>query len=139
MIIYTQGSFDILHSGHMNLLSKCRKLAGDGKVIVALLSDASYTKYRGYPPALGYEERRRLLESVKYVDEVWETDHTDTKSQIEKLKPDFVVIGSDWVAKDLYTQYRMTPEELDPILIYFPYTKGITTTLIKERIKNGQV
>jgi glycerol-3-phosphate cytidylyltransferase len=137
MIIYTQGSFDILHSGHMNLLSKCRRLAGDGKVVIALLSDKSYESYRGYPPAKPYAERKRLLEAIRFVDEVWETDHTKTREQILKLKPDFVVIGSDWVAKDLYTQYRMTPEELNPLLIYFPYTMGITSTMIKERIKNG--
>lgn len=137
MIIYTQGCFDILHSGHIKLLSKCRRLSDGGKVVVALLSDESYTKYRGHPPALPYQERQAVLKSLRYVDEVWETDHLDTKSQIDKLKPDFVVIGSDWVSRDLYTQYRMTPDELNPLLVYFPYTQGIASTSIKERIKNG--
>src|SRR5689334_19893850 len=108
MKIYTQGSFDIIHSGHMNILSKCRKLAGkDGKVVVALLSDEAYEKYRGHKPAKDFSERANILVSLKYVDEVIESDNENTKEDIEKIKPDLVVVGSDWASKDIYTQYHM--------------------------------
>lgn len=138
MIVYTQGSFDILHSGHINILKKCRKLAGDsGKVIVALLTDKGYLKYRGYKPAKSFDERKVELESLKYIDEVVAIDPPKTLKQLKKIKPDWVVIGSDWATKDLYKQYNMRREDLDPILLYVPYTTTISSTKIKERIKNG--
>lgn len=136
MVVYTQGSFDILHSGHINLLKKCRKLAGDGKVVVSLLSDESYEKYRKYPPAKQFKDRKALLESIIYVDEVIEGDNRKTSKEIKKIKPDLVVVGSDWASKDIYTQYRMNRKELDPLLAFSPYTPDVTSTAIKERIKN---
>lgn len=135
MIVYSQGSFDIVHHGHMNILRKCRKLAGkDGKVIIALVTDEGYLKYRGYEPAKKYEDRCAVLESIKYVDQVVPIDPPDTKQQIKEIKPDWVVIGSDWASKDLYKQYNITREELDPILLYTPYTVGISSTEIKEKL-----
>ena len=137
MKVYTQGSFDIVHSGHINLFKKCRLLAGDGEVVVALLSDKSYEKYRGYKPAKPFNERRVLLESCKYIDRVIESDNEKTKEDIKKINPDIIIVGSDWVSKDIYSQYRITKEELNPKLVYQPYTAGITSTEIKERIKGG--
>ena len=138
MIVYTQGSFDILHSGHINLFKKCRKFAGkDWTVIAAILSDKSYKKYRGYRPAKPFNERKCLLESCKYVDMVVESDNTKTRQEIKKYKPDIVIVGSDWASKDIYAQYRMKKEDLNPLLVYQPYTDNITSTQIKERIKNG--
>jgi glycerol-3-phosphate cytidylyltransferase len=136
MTVYTQGSFDILHSGHINILKKCRKLAGkDGKVIVAVLGDKAYEKYRKYPPAKLFKDRKALLESIVYVDEVIESDNMRTKQEIRKIRPDLVVVGTDWAAKDIYKQYHMKREELDPILVFSPYTPDVSSTAIKERMK----
>lgn len=136
-VIYSQGSFDITHSGHINILRKCRKLAGEGgTVIIALVTDKAYKVYRGYEPAKSYEERKTILESFTYVDQVVPINPPKTRQQIKKIKPDWVVIGSDWASKNLYKQYNMKPEELDPILLYVPYTTKISSTMIKERIKN---
>jgi len=138
MIVYTQGSFDLLHTGHIKLLKKCRKLAGkEGKVIVALLTDKAYERYRKYKPAQTYKDREVVLKSLKMVDEVIPCDNKKTKQQIKKIKPDWVVLGSDWVVKDIYKQYDMNKEELDELLVFFPYTNKISSSKIKERIKYG--
>ena len=137
MRVYTQGSFDILHSGHINLFKKCRLLAGDGEVVVACLTDEAYEKYRGYIPAKPFKERKALLETSRYIDRVIPSDPNKTKEEIAAVKPDLVVVGSDWASKDIYKQYHMTKEELAPMLVYQPYTTEITSTMIKERIKNG--
>ena len=138
MIIYTQGSYDILHRGHIILFSKCRKLAGkDGKVIVSVLSDESYLKYRGHPPAKIFEDRKATIESCRYVDLVIEGNNRKTKQEIKKYKVDIVVVGSDWASKNIYKQYRMKADELDPLLVYNPYFTKISSTIIKERIING--
>jgi len=140
MIIYTQGSFDLIHSGHLNLLKKCRKLAGkQGKVIIAILSDKAYEKYRGHKLAKTFFERSKVMEAIEYVDLVIESDNRNTIKEIKKYKVDLVIVGTDWVGKDLYKQYQMKPRELDPLLVYVPYTLGITTTKIRERIKNDKI
>lgn len=137
MIIYTQGSFDIIHSGHMNLLDKCRRLAGEsGRVYVGLITDEAYLAYRGYQIAKPYRERESVLRGFRDVDVVVPCDNTKTREQIVEINPDIIVVGSDWVAKDIYSQYRMTPDEINHLLVFHPYTQGITSTQIKERIKH---
>ena len=139
-VVYSQGSFDILHHGHINILRKCRKLAGTvGRVVVSLLTDESYTLYRGYVPALPFEDRKAVLEACMYVDQVIEGDNRKTAEEITALKPDIVVVGSDWAKKDIFAQYNVTPDffdQNDATLIYLPYTEGISSTEIKKRICN---
>jgi len=132
-IIYTQGTFDLFHVGHLNLLKRCSVL---GTVIVSLLTDEAIEKYRGKPPIITYEDREDLLMACKYVDAVIPLDDVaKTQNQIRASRPEFVVLGSDWAKKDIYKQYQMSREELDPLLIFFPYTQGISSTLIKEKVK----
>ena len=86
-----------------------------------------------------YDERREVLLSCRYVDEVIpNTDGEDSKPTILTVQPQFLVIGSDWAKKDYYKQMNFTQKWLDEnniILIYIPYTENISTTLIKEKLK----
>jgi len=136
MLIYTQGTFDLFHIGHLNLLKRCAKL---GDVIVALLSDKAILKYRGHKPVIPFEERKKIIESLSCVSKVIKSDNLHTKKEILKYKPDFVVVGTDWVGKDLAKQYGVTKKWLDTYLLYFPYTDTTSSTKIKERIKYDTV
>lgn len=138
MIVYTQGTFDLFHYGHANILEKCRRMAGTtGLVVVALLTDEAIEKYKGKKPIMNFEERSKTLISCQYVDSVVPSDNELTKKDIRYVNPDFVVVGSDWAKKDIYKQYNMTKEELDPLLVYVPYTESISTSELKKRIKDG--
>lgn len=138
--VYTQGTFDLFHVGHLNLLERCRKLAGEsGRVIVSLLHDTAIKFYKGHDPIIPFEQRKRILEDCKYVDVVIEGDHRATVQEIEGHAVDFVVVGSDWAKKDIYTQYSADKKWLDQYLVFFPYTEDVSTTLIKERIKNDSI
>lgn len=139
MVIYTQGSFDLIHSGHLSLLKRCKRL---GRVVVSLLSDEAYLIYRGYQPAKPYSERKIILEATNLVDEIIVGDNTKTKEELEKIKPDMVVVGTDWVGKNIYKQYGVDREWLDKksiVLAFLPYTENISSTIIRERIKNDRV
>lgn len=137
MIVYTQGSFDILHKGHINLLKKCRKLAGKkGIVYASVLTDKAYKKYRKYNPTKTFQERIMEILATELVDIVVHGDNTKTKQEIKTVEADIVVLGTDWAVKNIYKQYRMTKKELDPLLVFHPYTQGISSTLIKERMKH---
>lgn len=138
MKVYTQATFDLFHSGHVRLLAKCHKLAQGGKVVVSLLSDEAISKYRGHPPVMSFKERKEVVEACRYVDRVIKGDNTKTELELRQVVPDIVVLGSDWAKKDIYSQYGIKDREwLDSLLVYVPYTEGISTTEIKERIKNG--
>lgn len=141
MIVFTAGTFDILHFGHISFLKKCRDIAGiNGKVVVVLNPDEFVAKYKGNAPIMTYEERARSLQGVPYVDEVIpNVGGADAKIAIEQIMPDIIVIGTDWARKDYYKQMNFTQDWLDDkniALCYVPYTKGISTTDIKKRLSD---
>ena len=138
-IVYTGGTFDLFHSGHVNLLKRCKDIAGRyGKSIVSLNTDEFIMKYKGKSPVCSNDERKAVLESCKYVDEViYNIGGADSKIAIELIMPDYIVIGSDWARKDYYAQMGFDQDWLDEReigLVYVPYTNAISSTEIKKRL-----
>lgn len=139
-IVYTGGTFDLFHSGHANLLKRCKDIAGpEGKVVVALNDTEFIMQYKNKPPVCNTEERKAVLESCRYVDEVIiNVGGYDSKISIEWVSPDYIVVGSDWATKDYHKQMGFTQEWLDERgigLIFVPYTQSISTTKIKSRMQ----
>lgn len=138
--VYTGGTFDLFHVGHLNLLKRCHEIAGcDGQVIVSLNTDEFIEKYKGKKPLISYEDRKAILESCRYVNSVIENyGGADSKESIILTQfIDVIAIGSDWARKDYYKQMNFTQDWLDEqniSLIYIPYTKKISTTLIKQNL-----
>lgn len=141
MTIYTGGTFNLFHEGHVELLEYCKLLAGEGKVVVALNTDEFVSRFKGKAPTMTYSQRRTVLLATKYVDEVIPNyDGEDSKPAILDIKPDMVVVGMDWLEKDYCKQMSFTPKWLNDhniALCYVPRTRGVSTTDIKERVKNG--
>lgn len=134
--IYTGGTFDLPHSGHVNFLKECSYL---GDVTVALNTDEFIEEYKGKPPIMSYEERAAVINEFSCVLNVIPNfGGADSKEAIEFVRPDIIAIGSDWARKDYYAQMRFDQDWLDErgiSLIYIPYTKGISSTEIKRRLK----
>lgn len=137
MIVYTGGTFDLFHSGHVNLLKKCSEL---GSVVVALNTDEFIEAYKGKPPVMTYAEREAVLRACRYVDDVVPNmGGSDSRLSIDLVKPDLIVVGSDWARRDYYAQMQFDQDWLDERgigLAYIPYTKNISTTNIKGRLGN---
>jgi glycerol-3-phosphate cytidylyltransferase len=135
MIVYTGGTFDLFHSGHVNLLKKCSQL---GTVVVALNTDEFIEAYKGKPPVMTYAEREAVLRACRYVDDVVPNiGGSDSRLSVDIVKPDLIVVGSDWARRDYYTQMQFNQDWLDERgigLAYIPYTKNISTTNIKGRL-----
>ena len=136
MILYTGGTFDLFHAGHVNFLRKCSEMAS--KVVVSLNTDEFIIEYKKNAPIVGYSDRKAVLEACRYVDEVIPNiGGADSKPSILSVSPDIIAIGTDWARKDYYKQMQFTQDWLDEqdiSLIYIPYTKGIATTEIKTRV-----
>ena len=137
---YTGGTFDLFHIGHLNLLKRCHEIAGlTGQVIVSLNTDEFIEKYKGKKPVIPYEDRKAILESCRYVHSVMENyGGEDSKESIVLAQLiDVVAIGSDWAKKDYYKQMNFTQDWLDEqgiSLIYIPYTRGVSSTSIKQKL-----
>jgi len=134
--VYTGGTFDLPHSGHVNFLNKCAEL---GEVWIALNEDDFIEAYKGKPPVMSFSERASVLLEFKCVTGVTNNfGGADSREVIEDIKPDIIAIGSDWARKDYYKQMGFDQDWLDErgiSLIYIPYTKGISSTEIKRRLK----
>ena len=133
--LYTGGTFDLFHAGHVNFLYHCKKIVGDdGRVVVALNTNDFVLRTKGVK-ILPYEERKRVLEACKYVDAVVCNEFgEDSKPTIQLVDPHFIAIGSDWACKDYYKQMDFTQDWLDSqgiTLLYIPYYTGISSTKIR--------
>ena len=135
LTVYTGGTFDLVHAGHINFL---KQAAEYGSVYVALNTDEFITEYKGKPPVMTYDERAYVLESCRYVTAIIPNiGGADSKKTIEQVEPDVIAVGSDWARKDYYKQMSFTQDWLDARnihLLYIPYTQGISTTELKRRI-----
>lgn len=135
-IVYTGGSFDLPHHGHYRLLERAAQF---GLVVVSLNLSSFSEQYKGKKLVMSYEERREILLACKWVhDVVPNFGGSDSKMAIEQVKPDYIVVGSDWATKDYHAQMGFTQEWLDERgigLVYVPYTKGISSTNIKKRME----
>jgi len=154
-VVFTAGTFDLFHAGHVNLLFQCRKIAGpDGTVVVSVNEDEFVRRFKGNKPIVSYNDRAAVLASCRYVDRVIpnvggfnlkETLDFYTNLVVKSdegsanASPDFIVVGSDWAKKDYYAQIGMSQTDLDRrliSLIYVPYTENISSTQIKETAMN---
>ncbi len=99
MRVFTNGCFDILHKGHIELLAYCKSL---GQVTVGLNSDESVKRLKGVSRPMNTEsDRKRILEALRYVDEVIIFQEDTPYDLIRKLKPDVIVKGGDYRPKEV--------------------------------------
>lgn len=133
-IVYVGMSADIIHPGHLNILHEASKY---GRVIVGVLTDEAIASYKRLP-YLNYEQRSLVVSNLKGVSEVIPQPTLDYRPNLEKVRPDYVVHGDDW--KD-GVQAKTRQQVIDKLaewggkVIDVPYTKGISSTMLNERLK----
>jgi D-glycero-beta-D-manno-heptose 1-phosphate adenylyltransferase len=99
-IVFTNGCFDIIHPGHIDLLERAKKLGT--KLIVGINSDASVKAIKGADrPFLSQDARKAVLEGLKSVDEVRIFDENTPENLIKEVKPDVLVKGGDWKPEEI--------------------------------------
>ncbi len=126
-VILTYGTFDLFHVGHVRLLKRLRQL-GD-KLIVGLSSD-DFNTLKGKQTVMTFEQRKEILLSCRYVDDVFEESRWEQKrSDIEREKADIFAMGDDWAGKF---------DDLQDItkVVYLPRTEDVSTTEVKMMVKH---
>lgn len=127
--ILTYGTFDLLHVGHINLLKRAKEL---GDYLIVAVSTDEFNAIKNKKSYFSYEDRKKIVESIRYVDLVipektWEQKIDD----IKKYNVDVVVMGSDWEGSDKFEYLKEYAE-----VVYLPRTEGISTTKIKEDLNH---
>lgn len=132
--VYVGMSADIIHTGHLNILHEAQKY---GRVTVGVLTDAAIASYKRLP-YLTYEQRATIVSNLKGVEEVVPQTQLDYTENLLRLKPDYVVHGDDWkhgVQQKTREKIIETLSQWGGKVIDVPYTKGISSTMLNERLK----
>lgn len=124
--VITYGTFDLLHYGHINILRRAKE---QGDWLVVALSTDEFNEIKGKKSFFPYEQRKKLLAAIRYVDEVIPENEWNQKiDDIKKHHVDIFVMGDDWAGKfDFLKEYCE--------VMYLPRTPEISTTKIKEKLK----
>lgn len=136
IIGFTAGVFDCIHIGHLNFLERAKKECD--YLIVGLCGDDYVREIKKTEPIFCEQDRKRLLEALSCVDEVVGLSIKETEDKVmawQKYQFDVLFSGDDWKGSERYlrTEKEFTKLGKGIRIVYFPYTKGISTTQIKER------
>lgn len=132
----TVGVFDMFHTGHLNLLERCKEQCEE--LIVAICDDGYVRGIKNKEPIICQEDRVRLINALKCVDRavLVDTEQTNDKMLLwHTHKFDVLFSGDDWKGSERYLRTEKEFEPLGVSIEYLPYTKGISTTDIKNKIK----
>ena len=133
VIGYTTGVFDLFHIGHLNILKKA-KMNCD-KLIVGVSTD-ELVSYKHKKPIICHKERMEIVRCIKYVDMVIPQTDRDKYKTWKRLKYDVLFVGDDWKGTDFFNDLEDKLRKVSVEVMYFPYTKGTSSTLINEILEN---
>ena len=130
---YTTGVFDLFHIGHLNILKKAKEQCEF--LIVGVTTDELCKKRKNKVPIICEKERIEIVRAIKYVDKVVEQVDMDKLAMIKRYGVDVVFVGSDWKGTPSWKQYEKEFAKEDCEVIYLDYTDGISSTILRKRLK----
>jgi len=130
---YTSGVYDLFHVGHLNLLKNAKGLCD--KLIVGVTVD-KLVEYKHKHPVIPFEERIEIVRNIKQVDAAIPQEELDKFKMWKKLHFDVLFVGDDWYNTPSWRNMEKEFEEVGVRVVYFPYTKGTSSTLINETLVN---
>ena len=128
---YTTGVYDLFHIGHLNLLKNAKGMCD--KLIVGVTVD-ELVAYKGKHAMIPFEDRIEIVRSIKYVDAAVPQYDMDKLTACKKLGATFLFVGDDWYATEKWLEYEKQFAAEGIKIVYFPYTKGISSTKINEAL-----
>jgi len=132
-VVFTAGTWDLFHKGHLNILKKSKSL-GD-KLIVAVSSDKLVKKYKKVLPIFHYKHRLDIIKSCRYVDVAVKQETLVPIYLLKKYEVNVITIGSDWKDKKLEGLEWAKNNSIE--IVYLSYTKGVSTSEVKKKIINN--
>ena len=129
---YTTGVFDLFHIGHLNILKKAKEQCD--YLIVGVSTDELVQNYKNKQPIIPFEERKEIVKSIKYVDEVVPQINRDKFTAWQEIGFDVMFVGDDWKGSSFFEQVQRRFNNVGVDIVYFPYTQGTSSTILREKI-----
>ena len=127
---YTTGVYDMFHIGHLNILKNAKEQCD--YLIVGVSTDEVVESYKHKRPIIPFEERKAIVEAIKYVDEVVPQISMNKREAWEKLQFEALFHGDDWKGSSLYDKYMEEFKDTGVDLVFLPHTKGTSSTKLAE-------
>lgn len=131
VIGYTAGVFDLFHIGHLNLLRNAKGLCD--RLIVGVTTD-ELVRYKHKAAVIPYEDRAEIVRAISFVDAVIPQEHMDKLIICKKIHADILFVGDDWYQTKKWQEYEREFREAGIAIVYFPYTKRISSTKISHSL-----
>lgn len=135
MIIgYTSGVYDLFHVGHLNILNKAKQMCD--KLIVGVTTDELMKDYKKKKSVIPYTERSEIVANIRCVDVVVPQESMNKVDAWKKLKFNIMFVGDDWHDTPKWNLIEEDLKKQDVKIVYFPYTKGTSSTLVNQTLVN---
>ena len=126
---YTTGVYDLFHIGHLNLLRRAK--AQCDYLIVGVTVD-ELVAYKHKQAVIPFEERIEIVQAIQYVDKAVPQTSMDKMAAWEEHRFDVMFVGDDWKGTEKWNAYEKAFKEVGVDIVYFPYTKSTSSTLLNE-------
>ncbi|MBQ4107956.1 MAG: adenylyltransferase/cytidyltransferase family protein [Clostridia bacterium] len=130
---YTTGVFDMFHIGHLNILKKAKEQCET--LIVGVSTDALVEEYKHKTPIIPFEERKAIVEAIKYVDVVVAQVSMDKLSAWNELHFDAVFHGDDWKGSHMYNDLEEKLKQVGCDMVFLPHTNGTSSTMLTQTLQ----
>lgn len=133
VIGYTTGVFDLFHIGHVRLLRNAKAICD--KLIVGVSTD-ELVSYKNKSAVIPFSERIEIVSSCRYVDLAVSQNSMDKIDAYKRYKFDIMFVGDDWYESKKWKEIDDDFKDLNIRVVYFPYTKTTSSTLINQTLEN---
>lgn len=130
---YTTGVYDMFHIGHLNILRRAKEQC-DYLIVGVTTDELCYSRKQKYP-IINQEERKAIVEAIRYVDKVVYQSDMEKVRPVKELGADAVFVGSDWKGTDAWNQYEKDFAEVGCTVVYLDHTDGISSTILRKKIQ----
>lgn len=125
---YTTGVFDMFHIGHLNILRRAKEQCEH--LIVGVSTDENVRQYKHKTPVIPYEERKAIVEAIRYVDEVVPQENMDKFAAWQRLHFNVMFHGSDWKGSQMFNDTEKKLSEVGCDVVFLPHTDGVSSTIL---------
>ena len=133
---YTQGTYDLFHVGHLNLINHAKELCD--YLIVGINSDDLVMQYKNKKTIINENDRATIVNAIKGVDKVFITKTLDKKEIHKYIKFDAVFIGDDWKGNKRWEKTEEDLKDEGAVVVYLPHTDGVSTTLLTKKMETEE-
>ena len=128
---YTTGVYDMFHVGHLNLLERAKEQCDF--LVVGVTTD-ELALYKNKTPIIPFSERIRIVEALKCVDKAVPQENMDKLAACKKYGAEVIFVGDDWKGTDKWNKIEEELKTIGAEVVYFPYTKGTSSTILREKL-----